>query len=357
MFASVSISLNFNLDLALARFSISPSFSLDSRPCSILALARFSPSLDSRSRRRSRSILILDISPVRLQPLNLSPICSPKSLFSLMILRGLLAFLATLQLHLTHFDPQSILFLYIIVLLKNNGPGGKGGNQMLIRLVCFPESHGRNWVGKALWLQAEEDRLEEIGPMAYYSEWVKAWKGDTSREAIQKHFEEIGEDETAQLIEMFIHQTDREYRKMMGTDVRIKRDPLAMQGGTNKVKYVLLTTKVCYVIWGGNPVYPTVNYIQDPNEVIDYKGPDFHEPTPNIPAYLMEHGNIITREELNTILAKEKLEQHVVTDSPQVVSHARPIDTSIPHNARLLGHEVTVRRMYIYSARSCALMG
>ncbi|XP_057736843.1 protein PLASTID TRANSCRIPTIONALLY ACTIVE 12, chloroplastic [Arachis stenosperma] len=161
-------------------------------------------------------------------------------------------------------------------------------------------------------LQAEEDRLEEIGPMAYYSEWVKAWKGDTSREAIQKHFEETGEDETAQLIEMFSHQTDREYRVMMGTDVRIKRDPLAMRMKEEQIKQ----------IWGGDPVYPTVNYIQDPNEVIDYRGPDFHEPTPNMLAYLMEHGHIITREELNTILAKEKPEQHVVTDVDEAMAKA-----------------------------------
>jgi len=47
---------------------------------------------------------------------------------------------------------------------------------------------------------------------------------------------------------------------------------------------ILLTVAV----WGGDPVYPTVNYIQDPNEIIDYRGPDFHEPTPNILAYLKE---------------------------------------------------------------------
>ncbi|MED6120369.1 Protein PLASTID TRANSCRIPTIONALLY ACTIVE 12, chloroplastic [Stylosanthes scabra] len=161
-------------------------------------------------------------------------------------------------------------------------------------------------------LQAEEDRLEEVGPIAYYSEWVKAWRGDTSREAIQKHFEETGEDETAQLIEMFSHQTDREYRIMMGTDVRIKRDPLAMRMKEEQIKQ----------IWGGDPVYPTVNYIQDPNEVIDYRGPDFHEPTPNMLSYLMEHGHIITRDELNSILAKEKPEQHEVTDVDEAMAKA-----------------------------------
>lgn len=39
-----------------------------------------------------------------------------------------------------------------------------------------------------------------------------------------------------QLIEMFSHQTDREFRIMMGTDVRIKRDPLAMRMGEDQIK-------------------------------------------------------------------------------------------------------------------------
>ncbi|CAN1227563.1 Protein PLASTID TRANSCRIPTIONALLY ACTIVE 12, chloroplastic [Linum grandiflorum] len=127
-------------------------------------------------------------------------------------------------------------------------------------------------------LQAERERLERVGPLAYYSEWVKKWDRDSSREAVQKHYEETGEDETFQLMEMFSYQTDREYRIMMGTDVRIKRDPLAMRLREDQIKQ----------IWGGDPVYPTVNYKQDPNEVIDFRGPDFHEPTPNMDAYLKE---------------------------------------------------------------------
>ena len=31
-----------------------------------------------------------------------------------------------------------------------------------------------------------------------------------------------------------------------------------------------------------------LNYIQDPDEVIDFRGPDFHEPIPNRLAYLKE---------------------------------------------------------------------
>lgn len=86
-------------------------------------------------------------------------------------------------------------------------------------------------------LEAEQRRLEEIGPIAYYSEWVEAYKNkDTSREAIQKHFEETGEDENVQLIKMFQHQTAGEYRIMMGTDVRIQRDPLAMRMREDQIK-------------------------------------------------------------------------------------------------------------------------
>lgn len=161
-------------------------------------------------------------------------------------------------------------------------------------------------------LQAEQRRLEEIGPIAYYSEWVKAWDRDTSREAVQKHYEETGEDENMQLITMFQQQTAEEYRIMMGTDVRIKRDPLAMRMREDQIKE----------IWGGDPVYPTINYIQDPDEVIDYRGPDFHEPTPNMLAYLMEEGHIISREELEEILAKEKKQELEVTDIDEAMASA-----------------------------------
>lgn len=39
-----------------------------------------------------------------------------------------------------------------------------------------------------------------------------------------------------QLITMFEHQTAEEYRIMMGTDIRIKRDPLAMQMREDLIK-------------------------------------------------------------------------------------------------------------------------
>lgn len=88
--------------------------------------------------------------------------------------------------------------------------------------------------------------MEEIGPIAYYSEWVKAWDRDTSREAVQKHYEETGEDENIQLIEMFEHQTAEEYRIMMGTDIRIKRDPLAMRMREDLIKESMTICSVSY---------------------------------------------------------------------------------------------------------------
>lgn len=93
-------------------------------------------------------------------------------------------------------------------------------------------------------LQDEQERLDRIGPIAYYSEWVEAWKRDTSREAVQKHYEETGEDENTQLIEMFTYQTDREYRIMMGTDIRIRRDPLAMRMREDQIKQSMLLFSV-----------------------------------------------------------------------------------------------------------------
>lgn len=78
--------------------------------------------------------------------------------------------------------------------------------------------------------------MERTGPIAFYSEWVKAWKRDTSKDAIKKHFEETGEDENTQMIEMFQNQTEREFRIMMGTDIRIRRDPLAMRMREDQIK-------------------------------------------------------------------------------------------------------------------------
>ncbi|KMZ63753.1 Plastid transcriptionally active 12 [Zostera marina] len=167
-------------------------------------------------------------------------------------------------------------------------------------------------------LEAERRRLEEIGPIAYYSEWVEAWTQDTSREAVQRHYEETGEDENFQLITMFQHQTAEEYRIMMGTDIRIKRDPLAMKLREDQIKE----------IWGGDPVYPTVNYIQDPNEVTDFRGADFHEPTPNMLSFLLEHGHMISRNDLDKLLDNEKHEELEVTDTDEAMASAVDIGES-----------------------------
>lgn len=63
-----------------------------------------------------------------------------------------------------------------------------------------------------------------------------AWTRDSSLEAVQKHFEETGEDEDTQVAQMFALQTDREYRIMMGRDTRIRRDPLAMRMREDQIK-------------------------------------------------------------------------------------------------------------------------
>jgi hypothetical protein len=35
-------------------------------------------------------------------------------------------------------------------------------------------------------------------------------------------------------------------------------------------------------VWGGDPVYPTINYVQDPDAMADYRGANFHEPVEDI---------------------------------------------------------------------------
>ncbi|KAM7500539.1 hypothetical protein LguiA_024953 [Lonicera macranthoides] len=122
-------------------------------------------------------------------------------------------------------------------------------------------------------LEAEQERLERIGPIAYYSEWVKAWKRDTSREAVQKHYEET--------------------------------------------------------VWGGDPVYPTINYIHDPDEVTDFRGPDFHEPTPDMIDYLKEHGKMIPREELDKVRAKEKKTDDVEQLADMDEAMAKAVDIGV----------------------------
>ncbi|RVW34903.1 Protein plastid transcriptionally active 12, chloroplastic [Vitis vinifera] len=180
---------------------------------------------------------------------------------------------------------------------------------------------------------AEQERLEKIGPMAYYSEWVEAWKRDTSREAVQKHFEETGEDENTQLIENVPASNRSRISHNDGHWISKRCNPSCLISCFFVPWY--LTFLFTFVVWGGDPVYPTVNYIQDPDEVIDYRGPDFHEPTPNMLAFLkevnittpyaenLEHGKIISREELEKILAKEKTEElEQIADMDEAMARA-----------------------------------
>ncbi|XP_078176442.1 plastid transcriptionally active 12 [Carex rostrata] len=169
------------------------------------------------------------------------------------------------------------------------------GDQPTVTETILAKS--RKKVFKEERLKAERERLYEIGPIAYYSEWVSAYKDvDTSREAVQKRFEETGMTENQQLAEMFSHQTREEYRIMAGTDLRIKRDPLAIR----------MREELKKEIFGGDPVYPTVNYIRDPNEVVDYRGHDFHEPVPSPMSYLLENRFLTSAEDFEKMMAKEK---------------------------------------------------
>lgn len=85
-------------------------------------------------------------------------------------------------------------------------------------------------------MQEELERRKELGAMAYYQEWVKAWAKDTSKEAIEAHAEKTGEGVVDQLLDMFQHQTRGEYRIMQGTDIRIRRDPLTMRMREEQMK-------------------------------------------------------------------------------------------------------------------------
>ncbi|XP_024525277.1 protein PLASTID TRANSCRIPTIONALLY ACTIVE 12, chloroplastic-like [Selaginella moellendorffii] len=154
----------------------------------------------------------------------------------------------------------------------------------------------RKFVFKEERLAAEAKRRDEIGAMAYYHEWVKAWDKDTSKEAVQKHYEETGEDVALQLMNMLACQTQREYRQMMGTDVRIRRDPLVMRA----------TREMKRSVFGGDPVYPTINYRKKPDEIPDYRGPNFHQPRPNLIEHLIRGGRMKTRAEHNRIMALQQ---------------------------------------------------
>ncbi|KAJ3696144.1 hypothetical protein LUZ60_001521 [Juncus effusus] len=174
-------------------------------------------------------------------------------------------------------------------------------------------TRARRHVFKEERLQVEKRRHKQIGPVAYYSEWVKAYKDiDVSREAVQKRYEETGMDENEQLKEMLSHQTLAEYRTMVGTDNRIRRDPLAMRMPEELIKE----------IWGGDPVYRTENYYRDEDEVIDYRGPEFHEHIPDVVTALLSTGQMAPADEYMAMLAKEEEGDEELSEIDQAMSSA-----------------------------------
>ncbi|KAG0590719.1 hypothetical protein KC19_1G122200 [Ceratodon purpureus] len=147
-------------------------------------------------------------------------------------------------------------------------------------------------------MREEESRRKKVGAVAYYKEWVKAWRQDTSKEAVEEKKKNSSEGVVDQLLDMLQHQSLKEYRKMQGTDIRIARDPLTMRMPEEEMKQV----------WGGDPVYPTINYEQDPDCVADFRNANMHEPTPDILEQLRDDNILITQEELQELLAKEERE-------------------------------------------------
>lgn len=148
-------------------------------------------------------------------------------------------------------------------------------------------------------MREEEERRKEAGAVAYYKEWVGKWKKDTSKVTVEERAKSTGEGVVDQLLDMLQHQSRREYRRMQGTDIRIARDPLTLRMSDEEIIQV----------WGGDPVYPTKNYEQDPDAVADYRNENLHEPTPDIVDLLQDDGILITREQLQEILDREEREE------------------------------------------------
>lgn len=85
-------------------------------------------------------------------------------------------------------------------------------------------------------MREEESRRKKAGSVGYYKEWVKAWRSDTSKAAVEAKAKKTGEGVVDQLLDMLQHQSLKEYRQMQGTDVRIARDPLTMRMPEEEVK-------------------------------------------------------------------------------------------------------------------------
>eukprot|EP00850_Spirogloea_muscicola_P018831 SM000177S03164 [mRNA] locus=s177:508:2255:+ [translate_table: standard] len=184
-------------------------------------------------------------------------------------------------------------------------------------------ARARKRVLKSERLAMEEQLKRELGPLAYYKQWVKAWRRDTSKAAVARVAAEMGKSETDQLLDMLSCQTQKEYRQMQGTDVRIKRDPLVMRMKPEQIMQACVhCVWIKVAVWGGDPVYPTVNYEQDPNLRVDYTGPTFHRYTPTVVEVIRRTGRLITKEELLQQQAREKAEDLELTGFDETVADA-----------------------------------
>ncbi|CAI5495320.1 unnamed protein product [Closterium sp. Naga37s-1] len=148
-------------------------------------------------------------------------------------------------------------------------------------------------------LAKEEELRGRLGDLAYYQEWVAAWPHDTSLKAVRRVARETGRPMEHQILDMLAMQTQREYNAMCGRDVRLQKDPLAIR----------MDKKQCKRVWGGDPVYPTVNYEQQPDHVVDYRGPNFHEPSEDPFSVVRQQGRVVTQEQMEAIMAREQEEE------------------------------------------------
>ncbi|CAI5936648.1 unnamed protein product [Closterium sp. NIES-65] len=92
--------------------------------------------------------------------------------------------------------------------------------------------------------------------------------------------------------------TQREYNVMCGRDVRLHKDPLAIR----------MDKKQCKRVWGGDPMYPTVNYEQAPSHGVDNRGLNFNEPSEDPLSVL---GKVVTQEQMEAIMTREQEEEAV----------------------------------------------
>ncbi|GBG88576.1 hypothetical protein CBR_g48045 [Chara braunii] len=128
-------------------------------------------------------------------------------------------------------------------------------------------------------IKEEADR-ERKGMIAYYKEWARRYN-PPPEEVEQKS-------EVDQLFDLLSAQTRREYLQFRDLDLRLEKDPLIWRLRPDQVEQV----------WGGDPVYPTKNYEQDPNAIMDFTSHKYHEPTPELVDLFKESGRMLTREQM-----------------------------------------------------------